>query len=332
MSGTLLEIEHLRVDLPVGGERRRVIHDVSLSLGAGESVGVVGESGSGKSMTARAIVRMLPHGAEVGGEIRFEGGSVAALASSGLRRLRSHGVAMIHQDPRAAINPLRTVGDFLAEAPTRIAGRSRAEADKEAVALLHDVGIEDAPRRLGQYPHQLSGGLLQRVMIAAALMSEPKLLLADEPTTALDVTTQEEVMAILDEQRQRRGLALLFITHDLDLAAAVTDRIVVVYAGMVVETGPSEGLRSHARHPYTAGLLAARPSPTQVERLVTIPGRPISAFESGPGCVFSSRCSFVQERCLVVRPDPRPINGHLVACHRAEEIRDDLPSQSRSPA
>jgi len=332
MTGRLLEIDHVCIDLPAGGEMRRVVHDVSLSLAAGEAVGVVGESGSGKSMTARAIVRMLPTGAEVSGDVGFEGESVQALDSAGLRRLRSHGVAMIHQDPRAAANPLRTVGDFLTEGSTRIAGRSLQEAEEEAVVQLRDVGIQDAPRRRGQFPHQLSGGMLQRVMIAAALMSQPKLLLADEPTTALDVTTQEEVMGILDEQRQRRGLAMMFITHDLDLAAAVTDRILVVYAGVGVETAPSPNLHGSARHPYTAGLLAARPSPTQVDKLETIPGRPISAFESGPGCVFSSRCPFVQDRCLETRPEPRPIGDHLVACHRAEEIEEDLPSHTGSLA
>jgi oligopeptide/dipeptide ABC transporter ATP-binding protein len=321
----LLEIERLAVELPVGRRSRRVIHDVSLAIAPGESVGMVGESGSGKSMTARAIVRLLPRGARVDGDIRFEGTSVLARDRARMRQLRAHGIAMIHQDPRAALNPLRTVGDFLVEAPMRTAGSSLHEAQDRAVELLRAVGIPDAPRRLRQYPHQLSGGLLQRVMIAAALMAEPKLLLADEPTTALDVTTQEEVMAILDEQRRQRGLGMLFITHDLDLAAAVTDRIAVVYAGVVVETAASQRLHDTARHPYTAGLLAARPSPTRVERLVTIPGRPVSAFEAGPGCVFASRCPFAEDRCLATRPGPRDVGGHPVACHRAEEIAAQLP-------
>jgi oligopeptide/dipeptide ABC transporter ATP-binding protein len=328
----LLEIEHLAVDLPAGTNALRVIHDVSLTIAPGEAVGVVGESGSGKSMTARAIVQLLPRGARVGGDIRFEGTSVLGLAGAQLRERRAHGIAMIHQDPRAALNPLRTVGDFLVEAPMRTAGRSLGEAQDQAVEQLRAVGIPDAPRRLRQYPHQLSGGLLQRVMIAAALVAEPRLLLADEPTTALDVTTQEEVIAILDEQRRQRGLGMLFITHDLDLAAAVTDRIAVVYAGVVVETAPSARLHETARHPYTAGLLAARPSPTQVERLITIQGRPVAAYEAGPGCVFSSRCPFAEDRCLAERPLPRELGEHLVACHRADEIATQLPLHRRVSA
>jgi oligopeptide/dipeptide ABC transporter ATP-binding protein len=169
-------------------------------------------------------------------------------------------------------------------------------------------------------------------MIAAAIMPGPRLLLADEPTTALDVTTQSEVMAVLDEQRQARQLAMVFITHDLDLAAAVTDTIAVMYAGTIVETGPSAGLHERALHPYTAGLLAARPQPSRVASLYTIPGRPIAAYESGTGCVFAGRCAYTQQHCLDARPEPRRFGDHVVACHRTEELHGTLHSASSGPA
>ncbi len=320
----LLELDELRVDIPVAGDLLRVIHDVSLRVATGEAVGLVGESGSGKSMTAKAIMRLLMPQAKVGGTISFDGSSVFEMSRRELRRYHGEQVGMIYQDPRVHVNPLRTVGDFLREGLRAQGGRSKSEVDEVAVTLLREVGIADAPRRLRQYPHQLSGGLLQRVMIASALIPEPRLILADEPTTALDVTTQEEVMAILDEQHRDRGMAMILITHDLDLAAAVTSRIAVMYAGVIVETGPAGNLHDCALHPYTVGLLASLPSQTRKERLGTIPGRPVSAFEAGTGCVFSSRCPWAQERCQVERPATRKIGDQLVACHRAEELKGKL--------
>ncbi|MCX5053075.1 MULTISPECIES: ABC transporter ATP-binding protein [unclassified Streptomyces] len=316
----LVRVSHLSLDIPVRGEPRRVLHDVSFEVGAGEALGLVGESGSGKSMTTRVLMRLLPYGSATGGDVLFDGTSVTAMDRRALRSYRASEVAMIYQDPRAAINPVRTVGDFLTEA-LREAKVTRREAEERAVTLLREVGITDAPRRMRQYPHQLSGGLLQRVMIASAMLTRPRLLIADEPTTALDVTTQEEVMAILDEQRRERGLALVFITHDLDLAAAVTDRIAVMYAGTVLETAASKTLHETALHPYTVGLLASRPSTVDVKRLWAIPGRPVSAFEAGPGCVFADRCPFAQDLCREERPALRTVDDHQVACHRAEELR-----------
>ncbi|MFJ8025411.1 ABC transporter ATP-binding protein [Streptomyces sp. NPDC096311] len=314
------------------GQLRRVIHDVSLAVDSGEVLGVVGESGSGKSMTARAIMRLLMRGARVTGDIRFDGVSVSAMDARALRRHRSRDVSMIYQDPRAHINPVRTVGDFLVEALCATGGASSREARDRAIEILREVGIHDAPRRMHQYPHQLSGGLLQRVMIATGLICGPRLLLADEPTTALDVTTQEEVMAILDEQRVERDLAMIIITHDLDLAAAVADRLAVMYAGVIVESAPSASLRTRALHPYTVGLLASRPSGTRVRRLATIPGRPVSAFEAGPGCVFASRCPFAEQQCHRERPVLRQLAGHDVACHRAEELQGaiDYPVEAKA--
>ncbi len=319
----LLEIEALGARLPVEGELRPVLHDVSLAIGEGEALGLVGESGSGKSMTARAVARLLPPGAQTSGAIRFAGDDVLALGGGALRRYRER-VVMIFQDPRAHVNPVRRIGDFMTEG-LRVHDVPRDQAARRAVDALRDVGIDDGERRLEQYPHELSGGLLQRVMIATMLLGEPRLVLADEPTTALDVTTQAEVMAILDELRRERGLALLFITHDLELAAAVCDRTAVMYAGQIVETRVSTLLDRDPLHPYTAALAAARPDiGSTAQRLAAIPGRPVSAFEAPDGCPFAPRCTFAQDRCREGRPAVRPLDGGLVRCVRADELRGRL--------
>jgi peptide/nickel transport system ATP-binding protein len=321
----LLEIRDLRVELPIQRVRQPVIQDVSLSVTAGEAVGLVGESGAGKSMTSRAVIRLLPPGAVVTGSILFDGVSVMGMGRDALRRYRAADVAMIFQDPRTHVNPVRRIGDFLTEGLVTNGSTARAEAARRVVGLLRDVGIEDAPRRLRQYPHELSGGLLQRVMIASALAIEPRLLLADEPTTSLDVTTQAEVMAILDGQRRARNLAMLFVTHDLELAAAVCDRIAVMYAGFLVEDRPAATLHEAVRHPYSAGLLASRPSATQrATRLWAIPGRPLSSYEIEWGCPFASRCPFVVDRCRDEQQVLREVDGGLVRCWRAEELRGRL--------
>jgi oligopeptide/dipeptide ABC transporter ATP-binding protein len=316
----LLEIDGLCAQLPVEGELRTVLHDVSLTIGPGEALGLVGESGSGKSMTARAIGRLLPPGARTSGSVRFDGRDVLALRGGELRRYRE-AVAMIFQDPRAHVNPVRRIGDFMTET-LRLKGVARDEAAARAARALRDVGIEDGQRRLGQYPHELSGGLLQRVMIATMLLGEPRLVLADEPTTALDVTTQAEVMAILDELRHGHDLALLFITHDLELAAAVCDRTAVMYAGQIVETNAADVLDRDPLHPYTAGLAAARPDiAASAHRLAAIPGRPISAFEAPTGCAFAPRCALAEDACREARPPLERLAGGEVRCRRAGELR-----------
>lgn len=317
----LLDIEDLRVELPVQGRLRPVLHDVSLQIRPGEALGLVGESGSGKSMTARSIMRILPRGARVTGRIDLDGRSMTELGESELRRVRGRDLAMVFQDPRAHINPVHTIGDFLTEALVVTGGVGRRAASRQVVDLLREVGIADAPRRLRQRPHELSGGLLQRVMIASALATGPRLILADEPTTALDVTTQEEVMAILDELRQQRGLAMLFITHDLELAAAVCDRIAVMYAGSIVEEQPARSLHDVAVHPYTTGLLGARPDlGGERTRLAAIPGRPLSAFEAPSGCSFQSRCPRAETVCEQSAPQLEPLGAGRAACHFATQI------------
>jgi oligopeptide/dipeptide ABC transporter ATP-binding protein len=318
--GPLLQVADLRLEIAMRRrEKRAILRGVSFGISSGEALGLVGESGSGKSMTARAVTGLLPSGATASGTVSFDGTPVLEMPAARLRRLRSHEMAMIFQDPRAHINPVHTVGDFLTEGLIATRGTGRGEARDVVSRLLNEVGIPDAGRRMRQHPHELSGGLLQRVMIAAALAGGPRLLLADEPTTALDVTTQEEVMAILDAQRRQRGLALLFITHDLELAAAVCDRIAVMYAGRIVEVAPAAALHSDPRHPYTRALLAARPAAAERgARLVTVPGRPVSAWEAGTGCAFAPRCPLAVPRCET-DPDLRAVGDSVVACHRAEE-------------
>ena len=329
MTDLLLDVQGLTVRLPVDGELRPVLRDVSLSLRAGESLGLVGESGSGKSMTARAIDRLLPAGAKVGGKITFDGMDVGELAGAALRRYRQQ-VAMVFQDPRAHVNPVRRVGDFLTEALTSNLGVAGRTAQQRALEMLEQVGIDHPERRMRQYPHELSGGMLQRVMIAAALLTNPRLLLADEPTTALDVTTQAEVMAILNELRVEFGLAMIFITHDLELAAAVCDRTAVMYAGQVVEMRESQQLHEDPLHPYTAALAGARPDITRTaKRLIAIPGRPVSAFEAPLNqCAFTSRCPFVVEVCRSALPPLLPISTGESRCFRAEELRGRLATVS----
>ncbi|MBS1843234.1 MAG: ABC transporter ATP-binding protein [Actinobacteria bacterium] len=300
---------------------RDVVSEVSLAIAPGEAVGLVGESGSGKSMTARAVIRVLPPTARVSGEITFDGAPVLSMASKQLRAFRQKDVAMIFQDPSVHLNPIRTILDFLAEG-MRLRGVTGDAARSRAKSLLSQVLIDDPDRVLDSYPHQLSGGMLQRVMIASAIDGEPRLLLADEPTTALDVTTQAEVLAIIDRLRRERGVGLLFITHDLELAAAICDRTVVMYAGRTVEEQGSMAVHRAPLHPYTAGLLVSRPHVSQKQaRLQVLPGRPIAAYEAPGGCSFAPRCAHAQPACEAEVPAFRALAGGHVACRRAEELR-----------
>lgn len=320
----LLEVKDLTVQLKMDSGMREVITGTTLSIGQGEAMGLVGESGSGKSMTAKAIARLLPDGAQTQGSVTFDGVDVLALTGDALLKHRAT-VAVVFQDPRAHINPVRRIDDFMTESLRLLQDVPKDKARARAAEALEEVGIDDPAKRLKQFPHELSGGMLQRVMIATALLSEPRLLLADECTTALDVTTQAEVMAILDDLRRDRGLSMLFITHDLELAGAVCDRTCVMYAGQVVETRTANLLHGDPLHPYSAALVEARPDITSTaERLIAIPGRPVSAFEAPSGCRFAPRCPHVEDACRSEEQVMAELEGGRVRCRRAAELRGHL--------
>lgn len=317
----VLEISGLNLTVPSAEGPRPLLRDVSLCIAAGTSVGLVGESGSGKSLTARSVIGLVPTGAQLTGEIKVHGVALAGLTAAEQRALRGAELAMVFQDPRAHINPVRRIGDHLTEALRFLRGVPTDEARSIAEDLLHSVNFEHPHRIMRMYPHELSGGMLQRVMIAGALACEPSLLLADEPTTALDMTTQAEVMEIFKGLQEDRGMAVLFITHDLELAAATCDRTVVMYAGSVMEEQASPQLQIRPRHPYSSALLLSRPSLGQrLPRLPTIPGHPVTAADVTQGCAFSTRCEHVEPRCKDGSVPLVTGESGRVACLRADEL------------
>ena len=327
MSDPLLRLDSLKVQLPDRGRYLRVLEDVSFEIEPGQIVGLVGESGSGKSMTARAILRLLPHGARLSGQISLRGVEIPA-GGKALRRIRAHTVAMIFQDPRAHIDPLYRNGDHLIEGLRLARGITKEAARLEALRLLDSVGIDDPERVFRAYPSEVSGGMLQRVLIAGALAGDPDLIIADEPTTALDVTTQAEIVALLGRLCRDQGRGILFITHDLDLASAISHRIVVMYAGRVVEENLTSRFFSAPMHPYSARLLRARPTlERRTGALAVIPGRPISAFEAPPGCPFNPRCSYTTPDCMTDPPPLVDVDGGSSACRRVLEIRNLLTAE-----
>ncbi|WP_371618774.1 ABC transporter ATP-binding protein [Streptomyces sp. NBC_00454] len=315
-----LDIQGLRLSLP--NTVRPVLDGVDLTVGARETVALVGESGSGKTLTSRSVLRLLPEKARTEGTVRVVGDDVLTMTPGQLRVLRTSTAAMIFQDPRAAINPMRRVGDFLTESLRLNAKMAKDAAEERAVTMLEAVGLTGGALR--KYPGQLSGGMLQRVMIAAALMGDPALILADEPTTALDVTTQAEVVALLGDLRERFGTGLLFVTHDLGLAAAISDRVYVMYAGRIVETGPADDLFTRPRHPYTVALLNSTPRLDAPRgRLAAIEGRPPSLREELTGCPFAARCVFATDVCTRQAPELLPLAtepARLVSCHHSDEV------------
>ena len=326
MTAPLLELDALSVTLP--HTARPILDAVSLRVAAGEVVALVGESGSGKSVTARTALGLFPAGARIDGSVRVEGTELVGADAASLRRVRTSVASMVFQDPRAGINPVRRIGDFLTE-PLRLTHRqSRAAARARALDLLTAVGLPDPPRHLDQYPHELSGGMLQRVMIAGALTAEPRLLLCDEPTTALDVTTQAEILGLLGTLQRERGLGMLLITHDIELAAASCDRVYVMYAGRIVESATADDLFAPAPggplHPYTIGLLdSSPPLEGPLERLRPIPGAPMGLLESAPGCAFAPRCGFAEPgRCDRTPPPLEPHGASAAACFRATELTE----------
>ncbi|GAA2586744.1 MULTISPECIES: ABC transporter ATP-binding protein [Streptomyces] len=314
----LLDIDRLTVQLP--GAARPLLADVSLRVAAGEVVGLVGESSSGKSTTAKAVLRVLPDDAVAHGRVTVAGTDVLTMPGAALRRHRARRVAMIHQNPRSALNPVHRVGDFLVERLLHTGEYDRRTARDRAVDLLDSVGLSDPARCLRQYPHEMSGGMLQRVVIAGALAADPDLILADESTSALDVTTQAEILALLRDLGRRRETGMLFITHDLHLAAAYCDRVYVMYAGRTVEHQPGRRLFEHARHPYTRGLLDCSPELGVPRPLRPIPGRPPSLSDGFDGCPFAARCPEAEPACEAWAPRAVELpDGGEAACRRLPE-------------
>jgi oligopeptide/dipeptide ABC transporter ATP-binding protein len=314
-----VEIGDLTLSVPSGGGTVPILNGVGLRVGSGEAVGVVGESGSGKSMMLRCLSRLTPPGSLIGGTLRVVGKDVMGLSRSALRQHRRE-IGMVFQDPRSAINPAQRIGAFLVEV-ARDRGEDVRAARTSAMSMLDQMGIPDPERRMDQYPFELSGGLLQRVMIASVLLGRPSVILADEPTTALDVTTQSDVLALADELRRDQGVAMLFVTHDLDLAMAVCDRVVVLYAGSVLETADARTVAEGPLHPYTRGLLASRPPLThRLAEIPVVPGVPVFASAAGHGCPFVARCAVALPVCSERFPGPTRHSGGVVHCHRAHEI------------
>ena len=324
---SLLEVGGLEVVLDTPHGPARAVRGVGFVLERGETLGIVGESGCGKTMTALALIGLLPEGARVNGEVRFDGAELLAGSEDDWCRIRGNRIAMVFQEPMSSLNPLHTVGRQIGESLILHRGLGRGGARREARRLLELVGIEDAGRRLDQYPHQLSGGQRQRVMIAMALANEPDLLIADEPTTALDVTIQKQILDLVAELVRDLGMALVLISHDLAVIANTVDRIVVMYGGAMVESAPTRELFASLSHPYTQGLLSGIP---QVGggargtggRLQSIPGAVPELYDLPAGCTFADRCDLAEPACRGTPPDPVPVGrGHLVVCRRVDAAR-----------
>jgi peptide/nickel transport system ATP-binding protein len=315
----LLEVRDLAVEVRTPSGTLRAVDGVSFALREGEVLGLVGESGSGKTLTCRAILRLLPRRVAIaGGTVDLAGRRVSDLPERRLGEVRGPLGSMIFQNPASHLDPVMTIGEQIA-APIRVhEGRSRREARGRARELLEQVGIPDALRRLDQYPHEFSGGMRQRAMIAAALACRPKLLIADEPTTALDVTVQAQILRLLLDLRDRLGLAILLVTHDLGVVAQTCDRLAVMYAGRIVEAGPKRTVLARPLHPYTEGLIASQPGVgAPGERLASIPGQPPGLADRRTGCAFAPRCRYAEEACRSAPPpesEPRP--DHRTACRR----------------
>jgi oligopeptide/dipeptide ABC transporter ATP-binding protein len=316
---SLLEISGLRVEFDSADGPLAAVKGVDIAIEQGEVLGLVGESGSGKSLTCRSVVRMVPHpGRIAAGQVIFDGEDVMGMSGSQLRKFRAHSVGMISQNPFGSLNPVFRIGAQVAETLRVNRGASRRAARREAVELLDQVGILDPERRYYSYPHELSGGMCQRVMIALATASRPRLLLADEPTTALDVTTQAQILRLLAEMRRDEGMTMLLVSHDFGVIAQMCDRVAVMYGGHVVETGPAEAIYHDPQHPYTRALLESIPeldSADEASRRNPIPGHPPELSEALPGCVFAPRCQFARQSCASFSMDLEGVGpGRSTAC------------------
>jgi oligopeptide/dipeptide ABC transporter ATP-binding protein len=325
-SGTLLQVSDLHVDIATARGTVRAVDGVSIDVPRGEAVGLVGESGSGKSMTLRAILGVLPAEAKItGGQVVLDGTDLVPLPTSALNRIRGPKLAMIFQEPMSALNPVMRVGWQIAEGPRVHLGLSRSKAAERAVELMRRVGIPDAERRFRAYPHEFSGGMRQRVMIAIALSCDPEVILCDEPTTALDVTIQDQILRLLAGLCRESGVSLLFVTHDLPVVAQLCQHLAVMYGGQIVEQGPVADVFSKPQHPYTLGLLRSAPDAEVVrESLVPIPGSPPSLITPPSGCRFHPRCSFAEPDCALDPPPPLRLldGGRATACLHYERCQE----------
>ncbi len=330
----LLEIEDLHVEFPTQGSVMHAVEGVSLTVEEGEVLGIVGESGSGKSVTMMAVMGLIGWPGRVRARtLRFAGQDLLALSGAQRRRLVGKDLAMIVQEPTSSLNPCFTIGWQLVEALRQHSPLDRRSAQRRAVELLEQVGIPAAASRLNDYPHQLSGGMNQRVMIAMAISCNPRLLVADEPTTALDVTIQAQILDLLRELQRERGMALVLITHNMGVVSEMAQRVAVMYAGQVMEQQAVDALFARPQHPYTQALLAALPEQGEAgTRLATIPGVVPGVFDRPAGCLFAPRCPYATQHSQAVRPELRDWRGGQVRCHyplgdaeRAERIARDLP-------
>jgi oligopeptide/dipeptide ABC transporter ATP-binding protein len=312
----LLEVEDLRVQLRSPSGLLTVVDGIDYRVDQGEVFGVAGESGSGKTISMLALLGLLPEGAVVGGRVRFEDRDLLGLPTSRLRRIAGRDLAMVFQDPLTSLHPMLSIGRQLTEHVRIHLGLDRRAAERRALELLEDVRIPDGAAALRAYPHQFSGGMRQRIAIAIALACRPKLLIADEPTTALDVTVQAGILRLLDRLRRESDLAVVLITHDLGVLSAIADRVSIFYAGRVVESGPRPDVLRRPRHPYTRALLDALPHPESArdQPLVAIAGSPPNPGSFPPGCAFHPRCAFATDSCRVDIPPLVQLDGRALAC------------------
>jgi oligopeptide/dipeptide ABC transporter ATP-binding protein len=320
---TILKVKHLKTYFFTRGGVVKAVDDINFDLRKGECLCIVGESGCGKSATAMSILRLVdsPPGRIVGGQIYFHGEDLLSYPENKLRHIRGNKIAMIFQDPQTALNPVFTISDQIQE-QTKLHLKLKGKAALErAVFLMDQVGIPEASERIKDYPHQFSGGMKQRVMIASALSCDPEILIADEPTTALDTTIKVQILEIFRELREKRNMSIIFITHDLGTVAEIADRIVVMYGGRIIERGTAFDIFDHPRHPYTLGLINCLPDiSARRDRLTPIPGTISSLIDSLPGCIFYPRCERRQPVCENERPDEINVSGeHFVSCHSISE-------------
>ncbi len=322
MTEPLLRVEHLAVGFPSKAGVVQAVTDVSFDVMPGETLAVVGESGSGKSVTALTVMRLHPKATRISGSIMFQGRDLLALGDDDMRAIRGNDVAMIFQDPMTALNPVFSVGSQIVESIRIHQQVTKQAAWERAVDLLALVGVPEPKRRAAQYPHEYSGGMRQRAMIAMAIANEPKLLIADEPTTALDVTVQAQVMEVLHEVQQATGSAMMLITHDLGLVAGTADRVQVMYASRLVETGGVDDIFYRSRNPYTRALLDSIPDlHATTDRLEPIPGNPPSLLRPPSGCPFRPRCQMAIDTCATAVPELVMVGeGHASRCHRTADI------------